>query len=91
MQQEDDETQGEGKQIGNAGSSQGEEVRPTESGKADYIRVKRKRTNVDYRKNKPKKRHTHVSIGYQEAFITGNPQSAPARVEVGYDVGMGCM
>ena len=61
----------------------------TKSGEADYIRVKRKRTNVNYRKTKPKKRQTHVSIGYQEALITGNPQCALTRVEVGYDVGLG--
>ena len=89
MQEEDDETQAQGEQIGDAGSSQGEEVLPTELWEADHIRVKRKRTNVDYRKKETMKRHIHVSIGYQEAIITGNPQSVLARVEVGYDVGMG--
>ena len=89
MQEEKDEIQGEGEQIGEAGSSQGEEVIPTESGEADNIRVKRKRPNVDYRKKKTMKRHTHVSIGYQVAIITGNPQSVLARVGVGYDVDMG--
>ena len=89
MQEEDDETEGKGEQIGDADSSQEKEVIPTESGEADHITVKRKKTNDDYRKKKSMKCHTHVSIGYQEAIITGNPQNVLARVEVVYDVGMG--
>ena len=44
--------------------------------------------NVDYSKKETKKRSTHDTIGYQEVLITGNLQSAIARVEIGFDVEM---
>ena len=50
MQEEDEVTQGEGDQIGDASSLQDEEDISTALGEVDHITVKRKRTNVDYRR-----------------------------------------
>ena len=51
--------------------------------------TQRKKQNVDNVKNKTKKRSMHITIGYQEALTTGNPQSASARKKIGFDVDMG--
>ena len=89
LQDGDDETKNEGEQNGDIASAQGEDLPSQEVGEGEYTRVHRKRINVDYKKRKSQKRQTHVVIGYQKATITGNPHSSMARVEVGYDVGMG--
>ena len=75
LQEEDDESHDEGDQNADAVSAVRDEVLPNELGDGEHIRVRRKRINVDYKTKKSKKRHTHVSIGYQEAILTGNPQS----------------
>ena len=89
IQEEADYMKGEGEHFRDVGSSLGEEVSPHDLEKGDTNRVKRKRTNVDYRKKNTMKRNTLVSIAYKEAIITGNPQSELARIAVGYEVGLG--
>ena len=88
LQEEDDEDQREGDLSGNKDLQEDGYINQVVE-EAAQRRATRKRSNVDYRKRKTQKRHTHATIGYQEAIITGNPQSTTARVETGYDTVMG--
>ena len=67
-----------------------EETEETEETEDDFnIEYSKKKINIEYSKNKVKKRSTRVTIGYQAAVATENPLSVMARVQVGYEKGMG--
>ena len=85
--QEDEHATQEESEFGKGDTTEQEDVLLQQEEKGDKG-AKRKKTNVDYSKKKPKKRSTHVTIGYREALITGDPQRTTARVVVGYDKAM---